>query len=84
MLVVVALAAPLLGGCESGFQWPSLANWTRIPKVQRDIASYWDPYPKNDMQDVSMEGTRPRDYDRPWSEVKRAQMSPYAPLSIGQ
>ncbi|HEX4128784.1 MAG TPA: hypothetical protein VHZ24_01990 [Pirellulales bacterium] len=43
---------------------------------QRQDDAYWDPYPKNDMQDVSMNDTRPRDFDRPMSDVKRAQTKP--------
>jgi hypothetical protein len=83
MLILAGIVVSGACGCESGFQWPNLASWTRIPRVQRDKAAYWDPYPKNDMQDISMSDTRPRDFDRPMSEVKRAQLSPYAPLSVG-
>jgi hypothetical protein len=46
-------------------------------EYQRQDEAYWDPYTKNVMNDVSLDGTRPRDFDRPTSEVKNAQTTPH-------
>ncbi len=78
VLIVVATAT----GCRD-IRMPRLFSWNPI-RQQRQSAAYWDPYPHDESHDVSMSDLRPRDFDRPMSEVKRAQMSPYAPLSLGK
>jgi hypothetical protein len=79
MLVVISTSA----GCQD-VRMPRIFSWPGSVRYQRQQAAIIDPYAQDEMHDVALNGTRPPDYDRPWSEVKRAQMSPYAPLSLGK
>ena len=46
-------------------------------EFQRKSDAYWDPYPKNDLHNQFMDDVRPRDFERPVSEVKQAQATPF-------
>ena len=74
LISIASLVAPVVG-CKSTGMRPLFHPGPASYQQQDD--AYWDPYPKNDMQDVSMNDTRPRDFDRPMSEVKQAQTKPH-------
>jgi hypothetical protein len=73
-LLTVA-AALLAAGCR-GTQKPALAGVAPLP-YQRQQAQVFDPYPQDDAGPV-LSDVRPREFNQPSSEVKRAQQSPFA------
>ncbi len=73
VLLLALLAASF--GCRKYGMVP-LFHPGPAPAQQRDDA-YWDPYPHDETHDVSMSDLRPRDFDRPMAEVKRAQTTPH-------
>jgi hypothetical protein len=82
LLAIIAAASIVPAGCQGtsiGRLWPFPSS-----KVQRADATYFDPYPKNDMNDPVLNDLRPRDYDKPSSEVKISQSSPFASMSFGK
>lgn len=66
--VLLALWTASLSGCA----WPRLFQPRGPIQVQRQEASYYDPYP-DDKLGPEVVGGRPRDYQRPLPEAVHSQ-----------
>ncbi len=69
--VFAAFLATAIAGCKT----TAKPNWFNpgTAKEQKARAIVHDPYPENDVG-PAIEGARPREYDRPLSEVDRARL----------
>src|SRR5207249_2786888 len=65
-------------GCQS-IQWPQFFSWGNSRTQRAYAANVIDPYPVPEAG-PNIEDTRPRDFNRPYSEPKRAQSNPFAGL----
>lgn len=65
----------LLAVAAAGCKTTAKPNWfdPGTAKEQKARAIVHDPYPENDVG-PRIEGVRPREYDRPLSEVDRARL----------
>lgn len=63
-------------GCQS-IQWPQFFSWGNVKSQRLYAANVIDPYPVPEAG-PNIEDTRPRDFNRPYSEPRRVQSSPYA------
>ena len=70
---LLAVAVVLsVGGCSTNMRWP---NWFHPGPAgyQRHNAIYHDPYPLDDVAPAVV-GGRPREYQRPFPEVRRGRL----------
>jgi hypothetical protein len=67
-------------GCQ-GTAKPKFLSWPGPTWFQRQRAQRFDPYPEAELDQIApgngVDGTRPRDFQRPSNETKRIQSSPY-------
>jgi hypothetical protein len=78
-LLLVCLCAALTVGCSANKSMYGVRPLFHPgpAEYQRQDDAYWDPYPKNDLNDPVLNDLRPRDFDKSMSEVKRAQTTPH-------
>jgi hypothetical protein len=72
----LALVMATACGCQN-IQWPQFFSWGSVRNQRLYAANVIDPYAVPEAG-PNIEDTRPRDFNRPYSETRRVQSSPYA------